>query len=253
MSGHSKWHSIKHKKGAADAKRGALFTKLSKNITLAARDGGGDIEMNSSLRMAIDKAKQSNMPKTNIERAIKKGTGELNDGAILEEITYEGYGPSGVAIMVHCITDNKNRTISNVRHAFTSHGGSMGEPGSVAWMFEQKGEIEINLANNSDVADEEALEMMAIEAGAEDIEKVAESVVITTNPKGFHDVKKYLEDKGVTMERAELTMQPNDVVTIEDVSIAKKISNLLEALDEDEDVSDVHTNFDVPEELMSEL
>ena len=181
MSGHSKWHSIKHKKGAADAKRGALFTKLSKNITLAARDGGGDIEMNSSLRMAIDKAKQSNMPKTNIERAIKKGTGELNDGAVLEEITYEGYGPSGVAIMVHCITDNKNRTISNVRHAFTSHGGSMGEPGSVAWMFEQKGEIEINLANNSDVADEEALEMMAIEAGAEDVEKVADSEDVEAN------------------------------------------------------------------------
>lgn len=252
MSGHSKWHSIKHKKGAADAKRGNLFTKLSKNITIAAR-GGGDPEMNASLRAEIDKARQANMPKANIDRAVKKGTGELNDGTVLEEVNYEGYGPSGVAIMAHCITDNRNRTISNVRHIFSSHGGSIGEPGSVAWMFEQKGEIEVILKNNPELANGETLEMMAIDAGAEDIEKVGDTIIITAYPQDYQKVKKYLEDEKIVLERAEMTMQAKDSVTITEIDVARKISKLLEELEEDEDVSQVHTNFDVPEELMEEI
>jgi YebC/PmpR family DNA-binding regulatory protein len=251
MSGHSKWHSIKHKKGIADAKRGNLFTRLSKNISIAAKNGG-DMEMNPNLRAAVEKAKEANMPKANIERAIKKGTGELNDGTVYEELLYEGYGPGSIALLVHCITDNKNRTISNVRHTFSSNGGNLGEPGSVAWMFEQKGEISVELVKNSSKNAEE-IEMIAIEAGAEDVESDSEEVSITTTPKDFQSVLAFLKDKTITVSDNAVRMVAKDKMTITDVEVARKAMKLLSTLEDDEDVNEVYTNFDVPEELIEQL
>ncbi len=239
MSGHSKWHSIRHKKGAADAKRGQIFTRHANLITIAARDGGGDADMNPALRIAIDNAKKENMPNANIDRAIKKGTGEDKDGARLEEMSFEGYGPEGVAIFVKAISDNRNRTVASVRSSFSKHGGNLGESGSVAWMFHQKGIIELENLN-------EDLEMVAIESGAEDIQDNE----ITCAMQDFAELKKALEEAGAKVARGEIAMIPENTIKIEDESKAKQVLRLVEALEDNDDVSSVSANFDIPEEVL---
>jgi len=248
MSGHSKWHSIKHKKGAADAKRGKVFTQHAKLIALAAQSGG-DPDMNPSLRAAIDRAKMDNLPNANIDRAIKKGTGELNDGTVLMELTYEGYGPGGVAIFVQTVTDNKNRTVANVRSLFTKSGGNLGENGSVAWMFERKGVITMNTAGK----DADEIEMAAIEAGADDLEIGDEITTIYTAFEDLADVKKALETAGFKIERAQPDFIAKDLMKIEDAGKAAKILKLVNALEDDDDVTGVSGNFDIPEAILEQL
>lgn len=239
MSGHSKWHSIKHKKGAADAKRGQIFTRHANLITIAAREGGGDPDMNSALRLAIDNAKRENMPNTNIERAIKKGTGEDKSGAMLEEMTFEGYGVEGVAVFVKAISDNRNRTVASVRAAFSKNNGNLGASGSVAWIFHNKGRIELeNLT--------EELEMVAIENGAEDI---ADGEIVC-NPADFENLKKALEGVGAKITDSEITMIPENTVKITDETKAKQLLRLIDTLEDNDDVSAVHANFDIPDEVL---
>lgn len=247
MSGHSKWHSIKHKKGAADAKRGKVFTQHAKLIVLAAQQGG-DPEMNPSLRSAIDRAKMDNVPNANIDRAIKKGTGELKDGEILSETSYEGYGPGGTAIYVQAITDNKNRTLANVRSAFTKHGGNLGETGCVAWMFEKKGLIILN----TEGLYVEEVEMAVIESGADDMSAEGETMEVYTAYQELGNVKKALESAGMKVESADISFIAKDTVKVEDVSVAKKILRLMDVLEEDEDVTNVSSNFDIPEAVLEE-
>lgn len=246
MSGHSKWHSIKHKKGAADAKRGKIFTKHAKFITIAAREGGGDAEMNPALRMAVEKAKAENMPNDNIERAIKKGTGEDKGGAVIEEVIYEGYGPNGIALLIQVLTDNKNRTVSNVRTILDKNGGSLGSSGCVAWMFKKQGVI--SLGQNT-----EELQLTAIEAGADDVQEEGSGLEVITKPENFLTVKKALEEAGAPIESAEVQQIPENTVKVEDEETAKKILRLMDALDEDEDVSEVSANFDISEEIMEKV
>lgn len=248
MSGHSKWHSIKHKKGAADAKRGKIFTKHAHLITIAARSGG-DPEMNPSLRIAIDNAKKDNVPNANIEKAIKNGTGELKDAAEIFEVTYEGYGPGGIAVMVECLTDNKNRTFTNVRTIFGKKEGNLGNSGSVAWMFDKKGVIHLK----KEGVDLDEAELAAIDAGAEDVEREDEEIVIYTAPTELNVIKEKLQVASFELEKAELQLIPNQTVKIEDEKIAQKILDFIEALDEDQDVSDVYTNFEMEEKLMAKL
>ena len=248
MSGHSKWHSIKHKKGAADAKRGKVFTQHSKLIALAAQQGG-DPDMNPSLRAAIDRAKMDNLPNANIERSIKKGTGELKDGSVIMELTYEGYGPGGTAIYVKVVTDNKNRAVANVRSIFTKNGGNLGENGCVAWMFKQKGVIVLDITD----MDMEEVEMAVIESGAEDMEVDGPTMEVYTDYKDLMSIKKILEEAGMKIESADVSFIANDTVKIEDPATAKKILRLMETLEDDEDISSVSSNFDIPEEVMEEL
>ncbi|MBA4336987.1 YebC/PmpR family DNA-binding transcriptional regulator [bacterium] len=249
MSGHSKWHSIKHKKGAADAKRGKIFTLHSKLITLAAREGGGDAEMNAALRAAIDNAKMANVPNINIERAIKRGTGDLKDEAEIIESMYEGYGPAGIAVYVQTVTDNKNRTVSSVKNIFTKHGGNMGTAGSVAYLFHKKGIILID----ADKSKHDEIELTAIDAGANDIKIEGDSIEIYTEPKNLHEVKSKLEGAGIQVKSADITFLPETEVLINDEDQAKKVLRLMEALEEDEDVANVYSNFDIPEEMMEKL
>lgn len=249
MSGHSKWHSIKHKKGAADAKRGKIFTIHAKLITIAARDGGGDPDMNPALRTAIDNAKAANVPNANIDRAIKRGTGEDKEGAEISEVMYEGYGPAGTALYIQTVTDNKNRTVANVKSILTKNGGNMGGAGSVAYLFHQKGLIMIK----ADPAKQEDLELTAIDAGAEDIKLEGDTVEVYTDPKDLHNVKKKMEEGGFEIESAEITFIPENEVKIEDEDKAKKVLKLMEALEDDEDVTNVYSNFDIPEELLEKL
>lgn len=249
MSGHSKWHSIRHKKGAADAKRGKIFTRHAKLITIAAQQGGGDPEMNPGLRSAIEKAKMDNMPNDNIIRSIKKGTGELKDGAHFMEINYEGYGPNGIAIMISCLTDNKNRTVSSLRATLSKNGGSMGETGCVGWMFHKKGLIEVDLEGK----DIEEVELLAIDAGAEDVKDEDGVLEITTSPDDFEAVKKALEDGGLTIENAEVTLVPENTVEISTEQQAKQILNLIDLLEDNDDVSEVYSNFDIPGEILELL
>ncbi len=244
MAGHSKWANIKHRKAAVDAKRGKIYTKLAREITVAAREGGGDPEFNPRLRTAIEKARKFNMPKENIERAIKRGTGEIG-GAAYEEVTYEGYGPGGVAVIVKCLTDNRNRAASEVRHAFSKHGGNLGTSGCVSWMFERKGVITIS----GDV-DEEELMMAAIEAGAEDIKQDEGEFTVYTEPSNLEDVKKSLEESGIKVEEAKIDMIPQNTVRVEGET-AMKVLKLLDALEDLDDVQEVYSNFDMPEEVMS--
>lgn len=246
MSGHSKWHSIKHKKGAADAARGKVFTRHAKLITIAARDGGGDPNMNPSLRLAIDNSKKDNMPNANVERAIKKGTGEDKDAVAFIECTYEGYAPGGVAVLVSILTDNKNRTVSNVRMAFSKHGGNLGEPGSVAFLFHKKGVI---LISNPD----ENLELVAIDAGAEDVKEDNGTLEVIADPKGFFAIKKALEDAGAEIDSAEIKLIPSTTVAIDDEETARKVVRLVQALEDDDDVSNVAANFDIPEEILEKV
>ena len=246
MSGHSKWHSIKHKKGAIDAKRGRMFTKVIKEITIAARIGGGDAEGNPRLRKAVLDAKELNMPADNIKRAIQKGTGEL-EGGQLEELQYESYGPSGVALIVEVVTDNRNRTVSEIRHVFSKNGGNMGESGSVAWMFHKKGYIAVEKSK----ADEETLMNLAIDAGADDFASDETSFEIYTTPDKFDGVLNAIKAKGITPETAEVSMIPQTYVKVEGRA-AQQVVKLMEALDEHDDVQHVYGNFDIEESELAE-
>ncbi|MEA2040565.1 MAG: YebC/PmpR family DNA-binding transcriptional regulator [Thermodesulfobacteriota bacterium] len=247
MSGHNKWSSIKHKKGAADAKRGKIFTKLIKEITVAARLGGGDPDGNPRLRSAIMSGKAENMPKENIERAIKKGTGEL-EGVSYEEANYEGYGQGGVAVLVDCLTDNKNRTVADVKHQFERHGGNLGEPGCVSWIFDKKGLIVIE----KDKVDEEELLDLALEAGAEDVKEAESEFEVITGPSEFEAVKKAIDEKGFPYTLAENGMIPKNTIKLEGKKAQQMIS-LMEALEDNDDVSHVYANFDMSDEVMEAL
>jgi YebC/PmpR family DNA-binding regulatory protein len=247
MSGHSKWSTIKHKKGAADAKRGKIFTKLIKEITVAARTGGGDPGGNPRLRSAIAAAKAENMPKDNIDRAIKKGTGEL-PGVSYEETTFEGYGPGGVAVLVEILTDNRKRTVADIRHVFSKNAGNLGEAGCVAWMFDKKG---LMLFDKQRV-DEEKLINAALEAGALDVQEREKEFEVTTAPLDFEQVKKKLEESGLSSSYAELTMVPQSTVRLTGKE-AHQMLRLMESLEDSEDVQHVYANFDIPEEEMERL
>jgi YebC/PmpR family DNA-binding regulatory protein len=248
MSGHSKWHSIKHKKARVDAQRGKIFTRLIKEITVAARMGGGDPEMNPRLRTAVAAAKAANMPSKNIDNAIKKGTGEL-PGVVYEEIIYEGYGPGGVALHINVMTDNKNRTVAEIRHLLSKHGGNLGESGCVAWMFEKKGLVRVNKENH----DEEEVFMIALDAGAEDVQSDdEESFEIYTEYENLESVKEEMEKKGVQIEEAVQTMIPQNTVKLEGKQ-AEQMIKLMEMLDDHDDVQDVNANFDIDDEVLTQL
>lgn len=244
MSGHSKWHSIKHKKGAADAKRGKIFTKMAAEIAIAAQDGA-DPAMNFKLRLAIQKAKAANVPAANIERAIAKGSGQ-GGGAKLGELLYEGYGPVGVAIMVKALSDNRNRTSPEVKSTFSKHGGTMGGQGSVAYLFENKGIIICKPD-----ADKDELSLMAIEAGADDIDDSSDQLVIYTQPNKIEEVRDALGEDNI--ESAEIKQEPSQTIVVDDEGKAKTLLNLMEALDDLDDVVEVTSNFDIPEEILNKL
>ncbi|MFC1615517.1 YebC/PmpR family DNA-binding transcriptional regulator [Patescibacteria group bacterium] len=248
MSGHSKWHSIKHKKGALDAKRGKIFTKHAKLIAISARDGGSDPEMNPTLRTAIANAKADNTPNTNIEKAIKKGAGLDKEGMELHEILYEGFGPEGTAFYVHVVTDNKNRSVANVKSCLTKNGGQMGEAGSVGWIFEKKGLI---LAK-AEGKDKEEAELEVIDAGAEDISLDGDLFEISTDATELMKVRDALEKAEFKIEKAELTYNPQNTVKIDSLEQAKKVLKLAEALDDEEDVANVYSNFDIPEDILEQ-
>lgn len=245
MSGHSKWSQIKHKKKIVDAKRGSLFTKILKEITVAARLGGGDPGGNSRLRTVILKAKSVNMPGDNIERAIKKGTGEL-PGITYEDATYEGYAPGGVAVMVEVTTDNKTRTVADIRNIFGKSGGQMGETGCVSWVFNRKGEITVD----KNVIAEDDLMETALDAGAEDMDSTGDYYAITTPPEDIEAVRSALEAKGIKVESAEVNMAPINTVKVDAEETARKILRLMETLEDHEDVQKVHSNFDIPDEIL---
>ncbi|MDD4274605.1 MAG: YebC/PmpR family DNA-binding transcriptional regulator [Desulfobacter postgatei] len=247
MSGHSKWSTIKHKKGAADKKRAKVFTKLIKEITVAARMGGGDPGANPRLRRAIDSAKTQNMPKDNVDRAIKKGTGDM-DGVNYEEILYEGYGPGGVAVMVECLTDNRNRTIADVRYIFNKAGGNVGTDGCVAWMFDKKGVITISKEH----ADEETLMEVALEAGAEDIKDEGETFDVLTAPEDFDAVKDAIDGAQIPCEVAEISMVPQNTTAVSGKE-AEQMVRFMEALDDNDDVQNFYTNADIPDEAFDAM
>jgi YebC/PmpR family DNA-binding regulatory protein len=247
MSGHSKWSTIKHKKAAKDAKRGKVFTKLIKEITVAARLGGGDVNANPRLRTAVLTARQSSMPSDNIERAIKKGTGEL-EGVAYEEVVYEGYGPGGVAIMVTGVTDNKNRTLAEIRKLFERGGGSLGAQNCVAWMFSRKGLIAVDKG----AADEERLIELALESGASDVQDLDDAFEIVTTPEAFEAVKAAVDAAGIATTRAEVSLQPENSVTVTG-SDAERTLKLVEELEDHDDIQSVASNFDVPQEELERL
>ncbi len=244
MSGHSKWHTIKHKKGATDAKRGKLFTRLIKEITVAARDGGGDQDANARLRKAVTDAKAANMPNDTIERAVKRGSGEL-EGVNYEEITYEGYGPGGVALLIETMTDNRNRTVAELRHLLSKNGGNLGESGSVAWLFDRKGYIVVDKNAKS----EEELFEIAIEAGAEDLKADEGNFEIFTSQEDFETVSEAVKSAGVEPEVAEISMFPQTHVRLEGAD-AKQMMKLYEAIDDHDDVQNLYANFDIDESEM---
>jgi YebC/PmpR family DNA-binding regulatory protein len=246
MSGHSKWSSIKHKKGAADAKRGQLFTKLTRALIVAAKDGGPDPAANLALQNAIEKARAASMPKDNIERAIARGSGTGADAAAYEQISYEGYGPGGVAVYVDVLTDNRNRTAGEVRHIFARHDGNLAESGAVAWLFERKGVVLID----ADSTDEDELTLAAADAGAEDVAEEGSSFEVTCAPEDLHAVRESLEAVGIAVSDAQVTMLPKTTVAIEDESVARKVLRLIDGLEENDDVQDVYANFDIPEHVL---
>ena len=247
MSGHSKWSTIKHKKGAADAKRGKIFTKLIKEITVAARMGGGDPDANPRLRSAIAAAKSQNMPKDNLERAIKKGTGEL-EGVEYEELSYEGYGPGGVAVLVECLTDNKNRTIADVRYIFSKAGGNIGTDGCVAWMFDKKGLISVDKS----VTDEDTLMEVALEAGAEDVKDEGDCFEVITEPADFDTVKEAVEAANIEYQMAEVTMIPQTETKLEGKE-AEQMVKFMEALEDCDDIQNFHTNADISDDVLNAM
>ena len=246
MSGHSKWSTIKHKKGAADAKRGQLFTKLSKALIVAAKDGGADPTSNLALQTAIEKAKSYSMPKDTIERAIARGAGADADAASFETVIYEGYGPDGVAVLVDALTDNRNRTASDVRHTFTKNGGNLGTTGAVAWLFERCGVVMVAAAG----VDEDELTLAAAEGGADDVSLDGTSYAVSSGIESLTAVREAVEAAGFTVESAELTMIPKTTVAIDDEATAKKLLKLIDALEENDDVQDVYANFDIPEPVL---
>lgn len=246
MSGHSKWHTIKHKKGAADAKRGKLFTRLIKEITVAARDGGGDADANARLRNAITDAKAGNMPNDTIDRAVKRGTGDL-EGVNYDEITYEGYGPNGVAMLIETMTDNRNRTVAEIRHLFSKNGGNLGESNSVAWMFDRKGYIVVDKKARS----EEELFEIAIDSGAEDVNDDGDNFEIFTSQEDFQTVRDAIKKAGIALEVAEVSMIPQTLVRLEG-NDAKQMLKLYEAIDDHDDVQNVYANFDIDESEMED-
>ncbi len=247
MSGHNKWSTIKHKKGAADAKRGKIFSKIIKEITIAARMGGGDPEGNPRLRTVLVAAKNANMPKDNIDRAIKRGTGEIA-GVTYEEITYEGYGPGGVAVLVEAFTDNKNRTVAEIRHIFDKYNGNLGESGCVSWIFEKKGVIEIPAEG---LTEDQVMEV-ALESGAQDVKLEDDMFEITTDPAEFEDVRKAVEDLGWKIEQASITMIPQNSVKL-DGKKAEQMLKMMDVLDDHDDLQNVYANFDISEEEMMKL
>jgi YebC/PmpR family DNA-binding regulatory protein len=255
MSGHSKWSSIKHKKAIVDSRRGAQFTKLARAVTVAAREGGGDPELNAALENAVRKAKAASMPKDNIERAIAKGTGEGGDGDALETVVYEGYGPAGVALLVETVTDNRNRTGPDVRNLFTKHGGSLGEPGSVAYLFEKKGVILVDAggggAGGPSITEDDLL--VAVEAGAEDISEDDGVFEIVTALADFTTVRRALEEAGIELDSAELTYRPSSLVPIQHDGQVQKLMKLIDSLEENDDVAAVHANFDVPADVLERI
>ena len=248
MSGHSKWATIRHKKGAADAKRGKIFTKLIKELMVAARMGGGNPEGNPRLRAAVLAAKAENMPKDNIDRAIKKGTGEL-EGVNYEEMMYEGYGPGGVAVLVDIMTDNRNRAAAEVRHIFSRNSGNLGEAGCVAWMFNKKGSI---VFDKKAVPEEELIEL-ALEAGAEDVKDQEDQFEVIISPEDFLNVKAAFDDRELKYELAEMTMSPQTTVRIEDPKTAQQLLRLMDALEDSDDVQNVYANFDIPDQIIESL
>jgi YebC/PmpR family DNA-binding regulatory protein len=248
VSGHSKWSSIKHKKGAADAKRGKLFSKLSRAIIVAAKEGGPDPSGNLALQNAIEKARSYSMPKDNIERAIARGSGQDSDASAFETIVYEGYAPGGVAVIVEALTDNRNRTASEVRHVFAKNDGNLGESGSVAWLFERRG---IVLVDGS--ADEDELTLAAAEGGADDVRLDGSTWEVTSAPENLTAVRQAIESAGFKVENAELTMVPKTTIEVDEESQAKKILRLMDALEENDDVQEVYANFDIPERVLEEV
>ena len=248
MSGHSKWATIKHKKGALDAKRGAVFTKLIREITVAAKNGGGNPDANPRLRTVLGKAKEANMPADNIDRAIKKGTGEL-PGVVYEEIAYEGYAAGGVALLIEVLTDNKNRTASEIRNILEKKGGNMSGAGSVAWQFHKKGLIIVKKT----AVEEDKLMSVALDAGASDFIAENEVYEVTTEPHDFEKVKKAITDAGIAPESAEVTRIPSATVKVTDAGQAKNVLGLVEALEDNEDVQNVYANFDIPDEILQNV
>jgi YebC/PmpR family DNA-binding regulatory protein len=247
VSGHSKWAGIKHKKAVVDARRGQAFTRAAREVTIAAKEGGGDPDHNFRLRLAVQKAREANMPADRIQSAIDRGTGAAK-GEALEELRYEGYGPAGVAVLVDAVTDNRNRTAPAIRHVFSKNGGNLGEANSVSWMFERKGVITVRV----DGHDPEEIGLAAIEAGADDVQVESDSVEVTTDPASFEAVRKALEALGVPIESAELTMQPKQTVAV-DEDRAPAVLRLLEALEEDDDVQQVYANFDIPADVLERI
>jgi YebC/PmpR family DNA-binding regulatory protein len=246
VSGHSKWSSIKHKKGAADARRGKLFSKLSRAIIVAAKEGGADPAGNLALQNAIEKARSYSMPKDNIDRAIAKGSGADAESSSYDTVIYEGYGPEGVAVLVEALTDNRNRTASEVRHQFSKHGGNLGASGAVAWQFERRGIVLVS----AEGTDEEELLLAAADAGADDVEQDGSSFVITGPPEALSAVREAVEGAGFAVESAELAMMPKATVAIESESTARNLLRLIEGLEESDDVQDVYANFDIPENVL---
>jgi YebC/PmpR family DNA-binding regulatory protein len=246
MSGHSKWSSIKHKKGAADKKRGQLFSKLSRALIVAAREGGPDPAANLALANAIEKARSYSMPKDNIERAIARGSGADADAETFEQVVYEGYGPNGVAVLVEALTDNRNRTAADVRAAFTKHGGNLGGSGAVAWLFDRRGVILVD----AERADEDELTLAAADGGAEDVELDGSSFRVSAAPEDLASVRDAIQRAGIAVESSELTMVPKTTVNLDDESAAKKTLHLIDALEESDDVQDVYANFDISEQVM---
>jgi len=245
MSGHSKWSTIKHKKGRADAQRGKMFTKFARYITVAVREGGSDPEYNATLKNAIEKAKSENMPNDNIERAIKKGAGDL-EGSSYEEITYEGYGPSGIAVLVKCLTDNKNRTAADVRHAFDKYGGNLGSTGCVSFMFDRKG---ILIIDKEEGMDEDEIMMQAIEMGAEDFSSDGGVFEITTSIEDFAQVRDSLKEAGYKFSMSEITYIPQTETKLSSETDIKNMTKMIDALEDSDDVQEVYNNWDVPEDL----
>jgi YebC/PmpR family DNA-binding regulatory protein len=246
VSGHSKWSSIKHKKGAADAKRGKLFSKLSRAIIVAAKEGGGNPADNLALQNAIEKARSYSMPKDNIDRAIAKGSGADADASAFETVVYEGFGPSGVAVIVEALTDNRNRTASDVRHTFAKNDGNLGGSGAVAWLFERRGVVIVE----ADGVDEDELMLAAAEGGAEDVARDGTTFQVTSDPEQLASVREAVQAAGFTVDAAELTMVPKTTVEVGDENEAKKILRLMDQLEDNDDVQDVYANFDIPERVL---
>jgi YebC/PmpR family DNA-binding regulatory protein len=244
MSGHSKWHSIKHKKGAADAKRGKLFAVLIRQIEIAARSGGGDPASNATLRSTVQKARDNSLPVDTIQRAIKRGTGE-EEGVVYEQVSYEGYAPSGVAVIVQALTDNRNRTSAEIKNTFSRNGGSFAEPGAVSWQFERKGIVVVERS-----ADEDELTLAAADAGADDVQDLGETWQVTTPPTELHAVRTAIEEAGIAVKSSDLTMIPTTTVALDSEPAAKSVLRLMDALEEHDDVEAVYANFDIPDSVL---